>query len=81
MKTWIPVLCAVALLAGCSGKKDPDVIDAPPAMFDRDQLEERRKGLFYFEGVPFKGVAVEKFSNGQKALGSHWGTLQQVSLS
>ena len=34
MKIWITVLCAVALLVGCAGKKDagvdtPDVVDAP----------------------------------------------------
>ena len=67
MKTWIPVLCAVAWLSGCSGKKDAGV-DAPDAV-DGDKLEER-DGLWYFEEKPFTGVAVKKWPNDQK-----WGEL------
>ena len=72
MKTWITVLCAVALLAGCAKeKKDPEVEDQKPAVeaskvvVDRDQLEYR-DGLRYFEEKPFTGVAVSKYKNGQK---------------
>ena len=72
MKTWIPVLCAVALLAGCAGKKDPEVevpkpaVEAPKVVVDYEKLE-RRDELGYFGGKPFTGVAVAKYENGQKA--------------
>jgi antitoxin component YwqK of YwqJK toxin-antitoxin module len=77
VKTWITVLCAVALLAGCTGKKDagvdtPDVVDAPKVVVetpkpvvDSDQL--RFQGdLWYFKEKPFTGVAVRKHENGKK---------------
>ena len=72
MKYLIPVLCAAALLAGCAKKKDPEV-EVPPAVVDWDQLD--KGGLHKFEGKPFTGVAVSKWSkewwhfwheNGQK---------------
>ena len=71
MKTWSTVLCAAALLGGCSGKKDPEVdapkvvVEAPKVVVDYDQLE-RRDGLRYFEEKPFTGVTVRKYPNGQK---------------
>jgi antitoxin component YwqK of YwqJK toxin-antitoxin module len=43
----------------------PAVVDAPKVVVDVDQLGERN-GLIYVEGKPFTGVAVEKYSNGQK---------------
>ena len=72
MKTWITVLCAVALLCGCSGKKDPEVdapkpvVEAPKVVVDREKLEFR-DGLMYFEEKPFTGVGVRKHDNGQKS--------------
>ena len=63
MKTWIPVLCAAAVLAGCVTNKP--LAEAPKVVVDYDRLE-RRDGLAYFKGVPFTGVAVEKDSNGLK---------------
>ncbi|MBT5378878.1 MAG: hypothetical protein HOL08_07480 [Opitutae bacterium] len=53
MKTWITVLCAVALLGGCAKKVGFDDL-------------EKRDGLRYFEEKPFTGVAVRKYKNGQK---------------
>jgi antitoxin component YwqK of YwqJK toxin-antitoxin module len=65
VKTWITVLCAVALLAGAEKK------DAPKVVVDFDQLEFRDR-LQYFEGKPFTGVAVEKHDNGQKQYEGTW---------
>ena len=70
MKTWITVLCAVAValvvLAGAEKKDAPKVVtEAPKVVVDEDQLE-RRDGLWYFEGKPFTGVAVWKHENGKK---------------
>ena len=69
MKTWITVLCAAALLAGCA-KKDheveaPDVVDVPKEV-DGDKIQGR-DGVVYFEEAPFTGVAVWKHENGQKS--------------
>ena len=38
---------------------------------DLGQLE-KRPGITYFEGVPFTGVAIKKYNNGQKALESNY---------
>ena len=63
MKTWITVLCAVALLAGCATNKP--AAEAPKVVVDGHQLQFR--GDFaYFEGQRFTGVAVKKYPNGQK---------------
>ena len=69
MKIWITVLCAVALLVGCTGRKDAGV-NAPQAV-DGDELEER-DGLWYFEEQPFTGDAVRKYPNGQKKRETTW---------
>ena len=67
----MPVLCAVALLAGCSGKKDPKpavpkpVTEAPKVVVDGDQLQFRGD-LTYFEGKPLTGVALSRFNTGRK---------------
>ena len=53
MKYLIPVLCAVALFAGCAKEVGFDDL-------------ERRGYLTYFEGKPFTGVAVRKYKDGQK---------------
>jgi antitoxin component YwqK of YwqJK toxin-antitoxin module len=63
VKIFIPVLCAVALLAGCA-KKDPE-IEVPKVVVYWHQLEER-DDLEYFEEKPFTGVSVGKYPNGQK---------------
>jgi antitoxin component YwqK of YwqJK toxin-antitoxin module len=72
VKYLIPVLCAVALLAGCAKeKKDPVVdalkpaVEAPKVVGDYEKLE-RRDGLWYFEGKAFTGIAGLKHENGQK---------------
>ena len=63
MKTWITVLCAVALLTGCATNKP--AAEAPKVVVDGHQLQFR--GDFaYFEGQRFTGVAVKKYPNGQK---------------
>ena len=60
MKYLIPVLCAVALFAGCAKE------------VGFDDLEERY-GLYFFKGFPFTGVVVEyKYSTGQKKVESTW---------
>ena len=64
MKTWITVLCAVALLSGCVTNKP--LAEAPKVVVAADQLEER-DGLQYFEEKPFTGVGVAKYENGQKS--------------
>ena len=83
MKTLIPVLCAVAVLAGCvtnnSGVDAPKpVAEAPKVVVDWDQLEGR-DGVHYFEEKPFTGIAVRKkewevpFKDGkQDGLGTYW---------
>jgi hypothetical protein len=53
MKYLIPVLCAVAVFAGCTKK------------VDWRQLEER-DDLIYIEEKPFTGVALEKYPSGRK---------------
>ena len=53
VKYLIPVLCAVALFAGCAKEVGFDDL-------------ERRDYLTYFEGKPFTGVAVRKYKDGQK---------------
>ena len=53
MKIWIPILCALALFAGCAKEVGFDDL-------------ERRDYLTYFEGKPFTGVAVRKYKDGQK---------------
>ena len=69
----MPALCTVALLAGCSEKKDSQlmgpkpVTEAPKVVVDGDQIEFRggiieQEGLAYFEGNPFTGVAVWKYT-------------------
>ena len=70
MKYLIPVLCAVALVVGCT--KPVDV----------DQLEERDDGLSYLpnEEKPFTGVAVKKRPNGQKRLEVTWKDGKQHGL-
>ena len=72
MKYLIPILCTVALLAGCvtnNAKVDTAantaVAETPKAVADMDQLQ-LRDGLMYFEGAPFTGVAVKKWPKGQK---------------
>ena len=70
MKTWMTVLCAVALLVGCT-KKNPEaetpkpVVDPPPVVVEWDQLKWGEDGL-YLGGKPFTGVSVEKYRSGQK---------------
>jgi antitoxin component YwqK of YwqJK toxin-antitoxin module len=73
VKYLIPVLCAVALLAGCAKeKKDPDVVDAPkvvvetPKVVVDDEKLKERDGLMCFEEKPFTGVGVSKYPKGQK---------------
>ena len=68
VKYLIPVLCAVALFAGCAKE------------VGFDDLEERY-GLYFFKGFPFTGVVVEyKYSTGQKKVESTWKDGKQHGL-
>ena len=73
------VLCAaVAVLAGCSGKKDPEV-EAPIREVDYPQLQDRN-GIAYLpnEEKPFTGVENRRYENGQK---KYEATLKDGKLS
>ena len=65
MKYLIPILCTVALLAGCVTNDAKVDTAANTDGADMDQLQ-LRDGLMYFEGALFTGVAVKKWPKGQK---------------
>ena len=81
MKFSITVLCAVALLAGCSGdvpgvnaressggRSKTDANDDPSkVVVDRDQMQNRN-GLYFLpnKDVPYTGLAASNYENGQK---------------
>jgi hypothetical protein len=78
VKTWITVLCAVAVLAGCVTNKP--AVEAPKVVVDGHQLQFR--GDFaYFEGQRFTGVAVKKYPNGQKSYEATWKDGKEHGLS
>jgi hypothetical protein len=64
MKTWIPVLCSVALLAGCV--TDDAEVKAPKVVVDLDQLQLQDELMYFFKDALFTGIVVKKYDNGQK---------------
>ena len=66
--TYYAVLLALVLGVGCVTNKPvatKPTVEAPKIVVAYEKLKGR-DDLWYFEGKPFTGVAVEKYPNGQK---------------